>query len=122
MQKTFNKIYIGWKDFGLMVESLAEQIHEGKVKFDGVYGIPRGGLPIAVALSHKLDLPLVSVPSSKTLLIDDISDTGETLERFKHLYKEIATLFNTDWTKTKPKYWVREKENKTDWIVFPWEC
>lgn len=115
-----NKIYLTWEDFGEMVDSLAQQVQESELKFDGVYGIPRGGLPIAVSLSHKLNLPLLDEPTINTLVVDDISDTGKTLDEFTNAY-EIATLFSTDWTIVKPKYWVREKENKEDWIVFPWE-
>ena len=53
-----NKIYIDWENFGIMMDELYEIIKISNIKFDGIYGIPRGGLPIAVALSHKLNLPL----------------------------------------------------------------
>lgn len=114
-----NKIYITWSEFGAMVRELAKQIKKRRIRFNGIYGIPRGGLPIAIYLSHYLKLPLQLYPNEKSLVVDDISDTGKTLESHKN--KFIATLFTTSWTKSKPLCWVGKKEKKTDWIVFPWE-
>ncbi len=113
------KIWIDWDTFGAMVNELVNMIKERKCKFDGVYGIPRGGLCLAVALSHRLNLPLLLYPTKKSLVVDDISDTGKTLASFKN--RKIATLFNTQWTMTKPNWFVEEKCEKSDWIVFPWE-
>ena len=44
-------LYVSWEEFGRMIDKLSEQI-EGT--FDGVYGVPRGGIIIALCLSHKL--------------------------------------------------------------------
>lgn len=100
------------------------------VKADGLYGIPRGGLPIAVHLSHFFGVPMIDsdislllMSSSQTvLLIDDIVDTGRTIEMVKrssilHANVIVAALFK------RPQidfvdYYVEET---TDWIVFPWE-
>ena len=114
-----NKIYVDWKEFGIMIDKLAEKIKASKEEFDGVYGPPRGGLPIAVVLSHSLNLKLLLYPTKDTLVVDDISDTGRTLTSHKN--KKIATLFSTEWTSTKPDWFIEKKLNKTDWIVFPWE-
>lgn len=115
-----NKIYLSWEDFGIMVDNLVKKIKKSRLKFDGVYGIPRGGLIIAVCLAHKLNIPLLYVtPSPDDLVVDDISDTGKTL--YSYDYKKTACLFTTPWTKTEPDFWVGEKLKKKDWIVFPWE-
>ena len=102
-----------------MIKELAIKISKDGNEYDGIYGIPRGGLPIAVCLSHELDLPLLMYPTDKSLVVDDISDTGKTLESHKN--KAIATLYSTSWTKTKPLYFIKEKLFKSDWIVYPWE-
>tara|TARA_Y100000310_G_scaffold257347_1_gene265386 strand:- start:114 stop:470 length:357 start_codon:yes stop_codon:yes gene_type:complete len=115
-----NKVYIDWETFGIMIDKLAEKINENhKGTFDGVYGVPRGGLPIATVLSHKLGLPLLLYPNKKSLICDDISDTGKTLQSHKN--KFIATLHSTEWTTTKPDCFIEMKKKKTDWIVYPWE-
>jgi uncharacterized protein len=110
---------ITWNVFETMLNELARKIKKSNIKFDGVYGIPRGGLPIAVCLSHKLDIPLLVKPTKNALIVDDISDNGNNLNSFKN--NNIATLFVTDWTITKPKFWVKKKLNKEEWIIFPWE-
>ena len=113
------KISISWDEVDKMIDKLAKEIKKSKIRFDGIYGIPRGGLPLAVFLSHKLNLPVLLYPSKDTLVVDDISDNGYTLQRMKN--KKIATLYSTKWTITPPNWHVKEKLDKTDWIVFPWE-
>jgi hypoxanthine phosphoribosyltransferase len=113
------KVIISWDKATKMIEKLAKQIKKSKTKFDGVYGIPRGGLPLAVMMSHQLNIPVLLYPTKNTLVVDDISDNGFTLQRMKN--KKIATLYSTDWTITKPDWFVDKKLHKDDWLVFPWE-
>ena len=113
------KVFINWQEFDQCVEILTRQIKKSRLKFDGIYGIPRGGLPLAICLSHNLNLPILLYPTNKTLVADDISDTGTTLYHIKH--KKIATLATTNWTITKPDWFVFHKDSKKKWIVFPWE-
>jgi hypoxanthine phosphoribosyltransferase len=114
-----NKINISWNKVGKMIDSLAEKIKKSGIKFDGVFGIPRGGLPLAVILSHRLEVPVLLYPTKNTLVVDDISDNGFTLQRMKN--KKIATLYSTKWTITKPDWFIEMKKSKNDWLVFPWE-
>jgi hypoxanthine phosphoribosyltransferase len=120
MKKQHKKVKITWNEFDLMVRKLAKMIKNSRIKFDGVYGIPRGGLPLAVFLSHELQIPVLLYPTKNTLVVDDISDNGFTLERMKN--KKIATLYSTDWTVTPPNWFVKKKESKNHWIIFPWEA
>ena len=46
----------------------------------GVYGVPRGGLCLAVALNHAIERPLLSVPEPSALIVDDVYETGRTLQ------------------------------------------
>ncbi|MDO8520906.1 MAG: hypothetical protein Q7S52_02220 [bacterium] len=89
-----------------------------------IYGIPRGGLVAAVKLSHLLDIPLVlnrDDISRDTLIIDDIIDEGNTIERLIASIGEhhhIASIFYNKTAKHTPHFFVREKKS---WVVFPWE-
>jgi len=112
------KIYLSWEEVGLMIKKLAEKIKQSDCKFDGIYGIPRGGLPIGVALSNKLKLPVLMYPTANSLVVDDRSHTGKTLAGMKN--RKIATLFNTEGTTVEPNWFV-EYAKYEDWIVFPWE-
>jgi hypothetical protein len=53
-----------WHDFDRAVASIAERLH-GR-RFRGVHGLPRGGLVLAVSLSHRLELPLLPDPPPVT--------------------------------------------------------
>ena len=108
---------LNWKDFEECVFSISNQC---KTKlFEGVYGFPRGGLCLAVALSHSLELPLLDEPKNNSLIVDDIYDSGYTLEKIKYLK---GTETHVWVSKIKPTWWnafkyIQEKE----WIIFPWK-
>ena len=74
---------LSWIEFDECINSIYKQCKNKK--FEGVYGFPRGGLCIAVALSHSLELPLLDEPKNNSLIVDDIYDTGYTLEKIKYL-------------------------------------
>ena len=120
MKVSLKKIRVTWDEVDNMIDQLVKEIKKSKEKFDGVYGIPRGGLPLAVIISHMLKLPVLLYPTKDTLVVDDISDEGYTLQRMKN--KKIATLYSTEWTITQPNWFVKMKKDKDDWLVFPWEA
>ena len=106
-----------WCEFDKSVEYIANKC---KIfDFSGIYGIPRGGLCLAVALSHKLKINLISEPIKNCLIVDDIYETGITLKTFKHIE---GAMFFVLFSKVKPTWWNSvfiSERNK--WIVFPWE-
>ena len=112
-------ITISWKHIDLAVNTLVRLLKHSGMKFDGIYGVPRGGLIPAVMLSHYLQLPLLLYPTKKTLVVDDISDTGLTLNSFKD--RTIVTIAYTKWTSVKPTFSIYEKHKKDSWLIFPWE-
>ena len=113
------EIIITWEEVGKMIDELALKIKKSGEKIDGVFGVPRGGLPLAVILSYKMDIPVLLYPTENTLVVDDISDNGYTLQRLKN--KKIATIYTTDWTITQPNWFIEKKLSKEHWLVFPWE-
>jgi len=113
------KVIISWQMVDKMIAKLVKDIKDSGIKFDGIYGVPRGGLPLAVMLSYRLNIPVLLYPTKNTLVVDDISDNGFTLQRMKN--KKIATLYSTDWTIAKPNWFVEKKKSKDDWLIFPWE-
>ena len=58
--------YFTWSEFDIGVEHIANKCKF--LNFSGVYGVPRGGLCLAVALSHKLKINLIKLKELKTLL------------------------------------------------------
>ena len=89
-----------WSEFDKSVEHIAKECDF--LDFSGIYGIPRGGLCLAVALSHRLKINLISEPKKNSLIVDDIYETGNTLNTFKNI--EGATFFVL-LSKIKPTWW-----------------
>jgi hypoxanthine phosphoribosyltransferase len=132
------KKYINWEDIDKQVSNLASQINSNTgIEVDYVVGIPRGGLILAVMLSHKLGIkhmtvdhlekleedimmPNFDINKRKILIVDDISDSGQTLKTYKQQGHTTATLDVRNTTITKPDFYCNWLEN-TDWIVYPWE-
>ena len=113
------KQFYSWQEFDQDCDALINMLYSQRGDFDGVWGPPRGGLPLSVVLSHGLGLPLLPEPKSvKTLIVDDIADTGETLKKFLGV-NFIVTLFYHRQSVTVPSIYLREKND--GWIIFPWE-
>lgn len=108
---------LSWSDFDEAVWKISAE-HHGRA-FNGVYGFPRGGLCLAVALSHHLELPLLLEPEEDSLIVDDIYETGRTLTRLKNLPGCEAIV----WISKARPTWFRAVEviDSPEWIVFPWE-
>ena len=109
--------YFSWPEFDKSVEHIANKCKF--LEFSGIYGVPRGGLCLAVALSHKLKLNLISEPIKNSLIVDDVYETGITLNSFKDIE---GAMFFVLFSKIKPTWWNTVYETKErEWIVFPWE-
>ena len=119
MLKVENKIYLDWKDLDELVDTLCHKILISGIQFTSVFGLKRGGLIPAVMVSHKLDLPWSDVILPKTLVIDDICDSGNTLASLSggytavlH-YKPHTSIYVPD---------IYAAEHKGDeWIIYSWE-
>lgn len=118
-------------------------------KPDIIFYLPRGGLTPAAYVAHSLGVkhvmdvsslyPWIALPCPRKqggynyLLIDDISDTGESLkvaEAHIREYMKENEYFRGDLRTT--TFWLREttifipdvwcrKVQGTPWILFPWE-
>jgi len=117
---------------------------------EAIVGIARGGLTLAHCMAEGLNIREVQTLRTelydgtckrdaikvfdtcnlnsikRVLVVDDIADSGETLEaimqHLKDTYKDIefktATLFYKKTSVYKPDFWINEAN---DWIDFFWE-
>ena len=109
--------YYTWNEFDKSVDYIANKCKFWKIS--GIYGVPRGGLCLAVALSHKLNIKLIEKPLNYSLIVDDVYETGTTLSNYKDI--EGANFFVLI-SKMKPGWWNTVNTSlKKEWIVFPWE-
>ena len=103
-------------EFDKSVDHIVDKCKSWKIS--SIYGVPRGGLCLSVALSHRLNIEVTQKPY-KYSLIDDILETGTTLNNFRNI--EGANFF-TLISKKKPLWWNSVVfSNKKEWIIFPWE-
>ena len=111
---------LSWDEFDRAVESIADQVRN--LPLTGVYGVPRGGLALALALSHRLKVPLLAAPDPGGLLIDDIHDSGRTLEPFRGRLDRNRIWV---WVSRAPEDWAWYRAVRhgigSDWVIFPWE-
>ncbi|MCK4482088.1 phosphoribosyltransferase [Candidatus Bathyarchaeota archaeon] len=140
-----------WSQVYNMLLNLAEKIRRNRFRPDIIVGVSRGGWPPARVLSDLLGNPnlanvkaefylgvaetkgepiltppvSVAVAGKKVLIVDEVADTGKSLELVKkHIVKqgacevEIVTVYYKPWSVVVPDYYGKETSR---WIVFPWE-
>lgn len=140
-----------WEKIYEMLLELARKIRKAGYRPDIVVGVARGGWPVARVISDLLENPDVanvkaefylgvaetkgepiitqsvsaSVSGKKVLVVDDVADTGKSLDLVKkHLEEKgavevkVATIYCKPWSALKPDWFEGETER---WIVFPWE-
>lgn len=141
--------YIGWAEYGSLVEKLTEKVRAGGAGFDLVVGIARGGIPVAMVISDRLDVKvdIINVKSytgiarrskprivstlteairgKSVLVVDDLVDHGDTMTTVVgYLQKRGPRTLRTAVLFKKP--WSKNEpdyytEVVDEWIVFPWE-
>jgi len=153
------KLKISWEEYNQTVEKLAKIIRDSNYPFNMIVALARGGLRPGDVLSRifKVPMAILSVESyrgdniedqrghmvfsrdlaltvagirDKVLLVDDLADTGITLEKslqwLKHYYgfyiSEIktATLWSKKDSKYKPDFCANPLKD-SPWIVQPFE-
>lgn len=126
------KEYISWDKIVMSVYVLVSRLMIACPELPKyVCGLPRGGLIPAVLISHRLDIPLVTehdienddINFGDVLLVDDIADSGRTLQRFLYNRKKpfgVYTICYKEKSKVVPEYYSINVDESI-WIVFPWE-
>lgn len=117
------KIFVTWEDVEDYIEYVARSTKD--IEFEGVYGIPRGGLVLAVMLSDRLGIPMLMAPCRGALIVDDIADSGRSLCHYTENDTQfnqyaITTFFYHPRSSVVPGWYFKEKPEGS-WIVFPWE-
>jgi xanthine phosphoribosyltransferase len=140
--------YYSYEDFKIDTRKLLLDVKEFNP--EALVGIARGGLTLAHALGEGLDIRQVQtlrtqlydktqkrdtlsifddcnlMDASRVLVVDDISDSGDTLKavmsHLKAKHKKIefkaSTLFYKKTSIYEPDFWINETD---EWIDFFWE-
>ena len=140
-----------WSQIFDLLFCQAQRIQNQSFRPDVVVGIARGGLISARILTDLLETPELEIlqmefytgisqthlkptikqplnhsfAGKKTLIVDDIADSGESLKlaqtHLQELFaKEIktATLFKKPFSAIIPDFYEKQTSN---WVVFPWD-
>lgn len=160
---------LSWQDVEQQVQDLCQQLHKDQWHPDYIVGLTRGGLIPATMISHYTGIPMNTLNVSlrdggeaesnlwmaedafgyekdpmNILIVDDINDTGDTLNwirndwqsgcmpkdprwntdiwgknvRIAVLYDNLASKSVTTVSYSSVKI---NKRERPEWIVFPWE-
>lgn len=143
---------MSWEEAHELARETAYKIRSDRYLPDAIIGVVRGGLVPSMMFSDLLDVkdmlfiriehwgvtgekdnkaklkyPLqADIKGKKILLIDDLTDTGDTLklaleEVVRHGPREVrtATLIHKDQSSCRPDYFA-QATGKWEWIIFPW--
>lgn len=139
------KIYISWEDFHQHTKILSQKL-KTQGKYDKIIAVSRGGLIPAGIIAYELDIrnneainfssydndeqrktkdiefeAHVGDVDEKTLIVDDLADSGRTFEVLRKYYPQAT--FVTVYAKQKgaAQVDVYAKDVPDVWIVFPWD-
>lgn len=117
--KDSNKVQIDYNYYKKAVNWLAQHIKDEGRSYDAIYPIPRGGYFTAIQLSQILDVRIecdIRKITPKTLVVDDICDSGKTIEGFSNY--DTAVTFVKERSKDKVSFW-GGIVSANDWLIFP---
>ena len=100
-----------------LTKKLCSRIDRGKYK--DLYPIPRGGYPIAIRMSKILSIPIIlnkKQITSKTLIVDDLIDSGKTLSEFSS--NDKAVVFVKNGKQDSVNFFAQELKS-SEWVKFP---
>jgi len=86
-----------------------------------LFGVPQGGVPLALELSYTLGWDLhdsVDYFDEKTVIVDDVCDSGRT--RRQYFNRPFYVLHKKRGCEPIPTNWIHEVE-KNEWIEYWWE-
>lgn len=148
---TDNQVDLSWYDITVSAKSLTHTSNPTRSLstegVDAIVGIYRGGIIPATMLSHQLRLTMFIIDSSSRrqnssslvfpypfdsehhknlLVVDDLTDTGYTLQKIKaELSKRhnvtTATIIHKPESVFTPDYTNHVLPPESGWVNFPWE-
>ena len=154
MIEKFHCKMVSWRDIEYWSKDIVKKVRESEYEPEIVIGLARGGLVPARLISDYLNIKdlyavktehwgvtatpdgkaklaqglQVSIDGKKVLVVDDITDTGQSLKLalehvINHAPREArtATLLHITHSKYVPDYYSEEvPENNWTWFIFPW--
>jgi len=146
------KVFLSWKEIETAIQNISEQINESGFKPDVIISVGRGGMIPARLISDYIGVSNVqlieakmytgigtrnskpkigtlssSIHKKNVLIVDDIVDSGLTLDAVVEMLFgqkansiKAATISVKEHVQRLPRYW-SSKVKEEEWIVYPWE-
>lgn len=117
-----SKFYYTWEQFHVDCENAAKTLKDWPI--DNIYAIPRSGLIVGSVLANFLNKPMIMRReriTDRTLVVDDMCDTGHTLQRLANRVKykfRTFVIFDKKNPRFEPDLVLRRQGQ---YIIFPWE-
>jgi hypoxanthine phosphoribosyltransferase len=152
-----DSLHVSWDEYHGLIERLAVIVHDSGYAFDALLCLARGGMRVGDVISRLFQVPLAvlatssyrersgtvagaldianaitttgGAPAGRLLLVDDLADSGNTLQRVRnHLVERFpaisevrtAVLWFKDTSSIAPDYFVERVSGNT-WIHQPFE-
>lgn len=140
------KIYISWEDFHKHVKELSQKIRNSG-EYNKIVAVSRGGLIPAGIIAYELDIKnnetinfssyddsqhqlsdeKIKISANignidkKTLIVDDLSDTGRTFKILRQIYPSATyvTVYAKEQGASQVDIYAHDMPNR--WLVFPWD-
>ena len=123
--------YVSWSEIDSLIQVLSDLVLKSSRTFSSISTLSRGGLVPSRLLADHLGIQTIFVDqkiiSSKSLVVDDIFDSGVTFEKILSKIDDpsqlfFVTLFARRGKKYPPQLVYAEKTNDdTAYVVFPWD-
>lgn len=140
-----DKIHISWSEFHQDVKELCKKINQSG-NYDKIVAISRGGLIPAGIISYELNIRNTSViniatyvgskhlkldhvdnpefvgeVNEKTLIVDDLSDSGQTFNVMRRQFPKgkFVTVYTKNKGQSEVDIYARLMPD--EWLVFPWD-
>lgn len=109
------QLHLTWADVSAAVaDTLAYRAPPGATS---IYGVPRGGVPVALMVAALTGLRLADEPTAGTWVVDDLVDSGATLGRYDATWP-VDALYRKPHS---PPHLAPNARELDGWLVFPWE-
>jgi xanthine phosphoribosyltransferase len=137
---------VSWNEIHILSKAVSTQLRDSGKKWDRLIAVTRGGMVPACLVARELDIRVIDTVSVKSydhqtqseakvlkmpedigtgkncLIVDDLSDTGNTFKALRALLPDAtyACLYAKPSGKPFTDFWARETTQDT-WIYLPWE-
>jgi GTP cyclohydrolase I len=120
-----NKTYLSHSLVLKLAKHTARLIHSEHDRHVKIYGIPRGGVPVAYLIAGASDgtISVANTPDEADAFVDDLIDSGATAKRWQELWprREFYVLVDKA-NPSSPCNGVDAMDLvSAGWLVFPWE-